>query len=291
MKILVIGANGMLGNACMNYFSNTQNFEVIGSVRETSSINLFAPPIRKSIISGVDVTKEDLRENLFHKTLPDVVINCVGLVKQTKESSNAIQSILLNTLLPHQLSELCKNFDAKLIHVGTDCVFSGKKGSPYGETDLADAEDLYGKTKYLGEITGESNVLTLRTSIVGNELNGAKSLLEWFLSQRDVCQGYTRAIFTGVPTVILMAVIEDLLMNHPDLYGLFNIASTPISKYNLLKVSTIFNKKIQIIPNDQLVINRSLDGTKFRQATGFIAPPWEEMVERMHRDRMVNVQK
>lgn len=292
MKILIIGANGMLGNACMNYFGSSKEFEVFGTVRSADVKNLVSFKSTCKVIAGINITEEVTRKKIFEKVEPDVVINCVGIVKQRNESEDRLQSILINSLLPHQLARYCNDYGAKFIHISTDCVFSGTKGIPYNESDVSDAYDLYGKSKFLGEIPSNPNVLTLRTSIVGNELDSNRGLLEWFLSQNGECQGYTEAIFSGVPTLILAQAIESVLKAQPKLSGLFQIASDPISKYNLLKlVARVFGKRIKIIPNAELVINRALDGSKFRDATGFIAPPWAEMIEKMYIDRMTNVQK
>lgn len=292
MKILVIGANGMLGNACMNYFINNTKFEIIGTVRSEGSLGLFKPHIRGQLISGVDVTSERSQEMLFKKFLPDVVINCVGLVKQSKDGGNIHKSIVLNALLPHQLNEQCKAYNSRLIQISTDCVFSGKKKGGYTEGDHSDACDIYGKTKFLGEIHNDQNAITLRTSYIGNELSGSHGLLEWFLNQQGSCYGFTKAIYSGLPTVILMEVIEDILLQHPYLNGLYHLASTPISKFDLLTlIARSFNKNINIVPKEDPAIDRSLNGARFYNATGFIAPTWDKMIEKMYLDRIKNVQK
>ena len=292
MKILVIGANGMLGNACMKYFTGRKEFEVVGTVRSISALEYFSSQIRKSVVHDIDILDEEVQKSLFEAQSPDVVINCIGLVKQAQGANDCLNAIKLNALLPHQLAKLCEQSGAKLIQISTDCVFSGLKGAPYLESDVADASDLYGRTKFLGEIPNSHHVLTLRTSYIGNEFEGANGLLEWFLSQEGQCQGYSKAIYTGLPTIILMGVIENILLHHFSLSGLYQVASSPISKYNLLQlIAKIFNKKINIIPNPNLLIDRSLDGTRFKDSTGFLAPSWEEMVEKMYLDRMTNVQK
>jgi dTDP-4-dehydrorhamnose reductase len=292
MRVLVIGANGMLGNAAMNFFGSRDGFEVIGSVREKEMISSFSPGIRERIISGIDILDESSQKRLFSKVAPNFVINCVGLVKQAKDANDSYRSILLNAMLPHQLARHCRECGAKLLQISTDCVFSGLKGAPYIESDDSDASDLYGRTKYLGEIASLPEVLTLRTSYIGNEIQTNNGLLEWFLSQEDECQGYTNAIYSGLPTIVLMEAIEDILVKYPELSGLFHVSSEPISKYNLLSlVANVFQKKINIVPNADLKINRSLDSSLFSRTTGFIAPPWELMVKRMYLDRMTNVQK
>jgi dTDP-4-dehydrorhamnose reductase len=292
MKILIVGANGMLGNACMKYFTGRREFEVVGTVRSASSLDYFSSEIRGAVLHDVDILDEAVQKSLFEAQSPDVVINCVGLVKQAQGANDYLNAIKLNALLPHQLAKLCGQFSAKLIQISTDCVFSGQKDSPYEELDVADATDLYGRTKFLGEIPNNPHVLTLRTSYIGNEFESANGLLEWFLSQDVDCQGFTKAIYSGLPTIILMGVIENILLHHSSLSGLYQVASSPISKYNLLQlIANIFNKQINIIPNPNLVIDRSLDGTSFEKLTGFIAPSWEEMVQKMYLDRMTNVQK
>lgn len=292
MKILILGANGMLGNACMNHFLTKSNFKVLGTVRFESVINLFTPDVTNFIIPNINISDELVQKDLIARERPDVVINCVGIVKQVSNGNDYLRSITLNSLLPHQLAKRCEEYESRLIHISTDCVFSGTKGSPYLESDKADADDLYGKTKFLGEVINEPHVLTLRTSYIGNELNGANGLLEWFLSQTQECQGFTKAIYSGMPSIILAEVIEKVLLEHPELFGLYQVGSSPISKYNLLElIAKVFKKKINIIPNDNLIIDRSLDGALFCEATGFIAPSWEEMIEKMYLDRIANVQK
>lgn len=292
MKILILGANGMLGNACMNYFGKNSNFQVTGTVRSDEVIRLFSPEVQKLLISNIEISDVSSQKLLFESVRPDAVINCVGVVKQAQEANNALASITLNSLLPHQLSYRCAEYGAKLIHISTDCVFSGSKGSSYYESDRSDANDLYGRTKFLGEIDVDPNTLTIRTSYIGNELKGTNGLLEWFLSQNAECQGFTRAIYSGMPTLILAQALEKVLLEHHQLYGLFQVASSPISKYNLLKtIASVFKKKINIIPNNEIAINRSLDGSRFRGVTGFIAPSWDEMIEKMYLDRIKSVQK
>jgi dTDP-4-dehydrorhamnose reductase len=292
MKLLILGANGMLGNACVNFFSKSAAFNVKATVRSDNLCDLFHPDIKPLLISKIDILDDLTQKKLFENERPDVVINCIGAVKQSLNMDNHLHSIALNSLLPHQLSDRCNEFGARLIHISTDCVFSGLKGSPYLESDISDANDLYGKTKFLGEVINKSHVITLRTSIIGNELSGNRALLEWFLSQKGECQGYTEAIFSGVPTLILAQAIESVLKAKPKLSGLFQVASEPISKYNLLKlIAQVFGKQIKIIPNAELVINRSLDGSKFRDVTGFTVPSWGDMIEKMYIDRMANVQK
>ncbi len=172
----------------------------------------------------------------------------------------------------------------RLIHISTDCVFSGEEGG-YTEGSLADATDVYGKTKYLGEVTG-NNVLTIRTSIIGRELVRSRGLLEWFISNRGgTVNGYDNAIFSGFPTVTFAGIIKDIILNHPELNGLYHVASNPIDKYTLLNmINDTMHLGIKIVRLPAFRCDRSLDATKFSKATGFKPPPWSIMIDELAKD-------
>lgn len=281
MRVLVLGASGMLGNAVVRVLSEKPEWQVHGTVRAESSKRFFPASIAEKLLAGVDVEQQDSLTQAFIRTRPDVAINCIGLVKQLAEADDPLQAIPVNTLLPHRLSRLCDLSGARLIHMSTDCVFSGDKGG-YGESDVSDAKDLYGRSKYLGEVD-YPNAITLRTSIIGHELQSAHGLVDWFLSQQNACKGYTRAVFSGVPTVVLARIIRDVVIPRPELHGVYHVAAKPISKYELLKlVAEVYGKQIEIVPDDRLAIDRSLDAARFRAATGYVAPEWEEMIKLMY---------
>jgi dTDP-4-dehydrorhamnose reductase len=215
---------------------------------------------------------------------PDVAENCVGVVKQLAEAKDPVTSISVNALFPHLLARECRGRGIRLIHVSTDCVFSGKQGR-YKESDSSDASDLYGRTKFLGEVPGPG-CLTLRTSIIGRELHGSHGLIEWFLSQQGKSvRGFRRAIFSGLTTRELSRVICRVIESHPDLEGLYHVAAEPISKFDLLHlVRDAYGLDITIEPDDSFACDRSLDGTRFRKAAGYVAPPWSEVIAAMHED-------
>lgn len=215
---------------------------------------------------------------------PGVVVNCIGIVKQDAASKDPLTSILVNALLPHRLAELCHATGTRLIHISTDCVFSGRKGN-YGERDVPDAEDIYGRTKLLGEVTN-GDCLTLRTSMIGRELSGSHGLLEWFLSQEGKSiRGYKRAIFSGFTTKALSEIIARVIAEQPHLRGLWHVASDPISKFDLLTLlRQVFGLNIQIEPEEEFECDRSLNGDRFCQATGFRPPAWPDMIEQMGLD-------
>jgi len=280
MKILVLGVSGMLGNAMFRILSEWAEFEVFGTARSSSVQRRFAPEAASKIITGVDVENQDSLVRVFSEVKPQVAINCIGFIKQLADSNDLLQALPINAMLPHRLARLCELGGMRLIHVSTDCVFAGSKGN-YRESDPADATDLYGRSKYLGEVT-ENHTITLRTSIIGHELSSSNALLGWFLAQEGQVKGYTKAIFSGLPTVELARIVREVVLPRPELSGLFHVASAPIAKYDLLKlIAGVYDKRIEIIPDDALVIDRSLNAERFRDATGYVAPPWPVLVKRM----------
>ena len=258
--------------------SKESTFDVFGSVRNISAISNIT--LNENL---VHIDAKDLI-NLNNKLIdlkPNVIINCIGLTKHLKDGNQPIEAIKLNALFPHQLYEISQSIGARLIHISSDCVFSGKKGF-YSEEDLPDAEDLYGRSKALGEIFYQ-NSLTLRTSTIGHEINFRHGLLEWFLSQKDRCKGYKNAIFSGLPTVVFAEIIRDYIIPNNNISGLYHIAAAPIDKYELLKIiAKVYNKDIKIELDENVRINRSLDASKFHKMTGYISPDWKSLIESMY---------
>lgn len=236
------------------------------------------------VFDDVNVENIETVEEIIGKFGPSSVINAVGIIKQLPESKNDLLTLNINSIFPQNLAALAEKHNFKLINISTDCVFSGKKGN-YNEDDFVDAEDLYGKSKFLGEVRGK-NCLTLRTSIIGPEIFTNHSLLEWFLSVRDqTVKGFTKAIFSGFPTIVLSQIIKMILQDYPQLEGLYHVSSKPINKYDLLcLIKDKFSLKTEIVPYDDFVIDRSLDSTRFKSLTGFESPDWEQLIERMAND-------
>lgn len=280
-KILVLGASGMLGSAIFRVFMDDASYIVYGTVRHGKAKEDFPHEYQKQVIDSVDVEDFDSLLRTLTSIEPDIVINCVGLVKQLEEASIPIKAITINSLLPHKLAMFCETIGARMIHISTDCVFSGRNGF-YNEQDFPDASDLYGRTKLLGEVYYR-HTITLRTSIIGHELGGrSRALLEWFLSQGKECYGYKNAIFSGFPTVILAKIIRDYVIPNEELSGLFHLASEPINKFDLLNIiADVYGKKITIIPEYSVKIDRSLNASLFNSITGFSPPSWREMIEEM----------
>ena len=280
-NILILGASGMLGNAVIRVLSEKTDWQVHGTVRNEGAKRFFQESIAKRLLAGVDVEQQDSLTQAFIRIRPDVVINCVGLIKQLANVEDPLQTIPINSLLPHRLARLCELSGARLVHISTDCVFAGDKGG-YREPDPSDAIDLYGRTKYLGEIA-YPHTITLRTSIIGHELQSNHGLVDWFLSQQERCNGYTKAIFSGLPTVVLAKIVRDVVIPNKELSGLYHVAAKPISKFDLLKlISDVYGKFIDIVPDDRLIIDRSLNADRFKSATGYEAPEWPTLIELMY---------
>jgi len=241
------------------------------------------------VFSGVDVTDFPSVEKIIRTYRPDAVLNCVGIIKQLAAAKNPIQSLTINSLLPHRLAEVCGATGARLVLFSTDCVFSGKRGA-YTESDFSDAEDLYGRTKFLGEVTGLPHAITLRSSIIGRELGTTHSLVDWFLAQREGrIRGYRRAIYSGFTTLEMARIVERALTVNHSLSGLWQVASAPINKYDLLVLMREkFNVSVEITPYDEFVCDRSLNGSRFSSASGYQAPSWPDMIAEMATETLVS---
>lgn len=270
----------MLGNAAFRLLSESDGLDVIGTVRSERSKRFFTESLHPALVSGVDVENIDNMTRVFGEVRPDVVINCIGLVKQLVEADDPLAAIPINSLLPHRLAHLCAVGGARFVHMSTDCVFSGSKGM-YTEGDFPDAKDLYGRSKYLGEVD-YPNAITLRTSIIGHELEGARSLVGWFLAQSSPVRGFRSAVFSGLPTVEIASLIRDYVLPNSQLHGVYHVSADPINKYDLLRlVADTYRRRIAIEADDSFVIDRSLDSSRFRSITGFQPKPWAKLVRSM----------
>jgi dTDP-4-dehydrorhamnose reductase len=279
MKILILGANGMIGQTMFKVLSQRMEWKVVGSIRSNKIESGFDNPL---IYTGTDLSNSDQLMTLFNRVKPDVVVNCAGLTKHLSAGNDPVSALTMNALLPNRLVQLCAMVNARLIHISTDCVFSGIAGN-YCESELPDATDIYGKTKALGEVNGQ-NILTIRTSTIGHE-NGTKhGLLEWFLAQKQ-CKGYQRAIFSGLPTVELARVVRDVVIPNITLSGLYHVGAEPINKLSLLQlIANVYQVNIKIVPDETVQIDRSLNSQKFADATGYRAASWSELVKSMYQD-------
>lgn len=282
--MLVLGSSGLIGSTVLRVLSESKDLEVFGSIRDEGVKRFFPEPISNRLIAGIDVEHSNALISVLDQVQPAVVINCAGLTRHKSEAEDPLVAVPINALMPHRLARQCKLVGARMIHVSTDCVFSGERGS-YVETDFADACDVYGKSKALGEVT-YAHTVTLRTSTIGHEFRTKHGLLEWFLSQHGSCKGYRRAIFSGLPTVVFAKVVRDMVLPRPELSGLYHVAAQAINKFELLsRIAKVYGKKIEIEPDDRLVIDRSLNADRFCKATGFVAPDWDSLINTMHECR------
>lgn len=280
MNVLILGASGMLGSQLFLEISNDPKFKVFGTIRDAEISKCFPSELINQLILVGDLSdKEDLNR-IFKISIPDVVINCISL-KRTLHN-NFEELIKIYSLLPRRLASICRLNNSRLILISSDAVFSGKDGN-YDEYSIPDAEDGYGISKILGEINGE-HILTIRTSIIGHELRGKDGLLEWLLAQDRACKGYTKAIYTGLPAVVVARIIKKyFISNEFSLVGLYNLASQPISKFDLLSlISNKYQLGISITPDPSLSIDRSLSAKRFTEDTGCKIPSWPMLINNMY---------
>ena len=281
IRVLILGGSGMLGHAVFRHLSQDPKLEVYATIRNPLAKKDFSAAQHKHILIGVDVENTRSLSATIKRIKPAVVINCIGIVKQLEDSHDALKSIPINALLPHQLANICQMTGARLILISTDCVFSGRKGN-YTELDFADCEDLYGRSKLLGEIANSPHVLTIRTSIIGHEIASKNGLLEWFLSQKGEVSGFKNAIFSGLTTTELARILKDIILHEKNLFGLFHVSTKPISKYDLLQlIAKIYQKNIKIKPRSEPKINRSLSSRVFSKKTGYKTKSWPVLIQEM----------
>lgn len=265
MKFLVFGSNGMAGHLVSLYLQE-QEHTVMGFARSASGL--------VQTIVG-DALDPQAVKSAVETVKADVIVNCIGLLNQFAETHKA-QAVYLNSFFPHYLAELTQDTSTQIIHISTDCVFSGKRGQ-YTEDDLRDGATFYDRSKALGELEDKKNI-TLRQSIVGPDIKQTGiGLLNWFMQQQGEINGYTGALWTGLTTLQLAKVIEEAAA--AKIHGLYNIVPGHyISKYELLK---LFNKymrgeSLHIVPVDKMAANKSLKRTKFDFARHI--PDYEQMV-------------
>ena len=280
MRILVLGGDGMLGHALLAELG--QRHEVWVTLRRDRPAYLaHAGLFPDRVLYRVDARQQAALRRALAAARPEAVVNAVGLVKQRAEVQDAVAAVELNALLPHRLARLCGEVGAHLVHLSTDCVFSGARGR-YAEADLPDPVDLYGRSKLLGEPMGPG-CLTLRTSMIGLELSRRNGLVEWFLAQRGRVRGFRRAIFSGLTTRELARAVEHLLLQSAPPAGLYHLAAEPISKLELLAglASRLGRTDVELVPDDEVACDRSLDGRALSALTTYRVPPWGAMLDEL----------
>ncbi len=280
MRVLIVGGNGMLGSQLLR--SYTGRHEVMVTLRQRRDAYRGGSLFRgDNSYENVDVRDAGRLGQVMAAFQPEVVVNAAGVVKQRDQAKEAVSCIEINSLVPHKLRDLCEKYGSRLIHISTDCVFSGTTGG-YVESSQPDATDLYGRSKLLGEVSAAPGI-TLRTSIIGPELDQKRSLIEWYLAQRGEIRGFTRAIYTGFTTLEMARIIERAMLQHPHLSGLWQVASEPIDKCSLLVMLGGFlgRTDISVKPDHDFYCDRSLIGAAFNQETGYSPPSWTTMLEEL----------
>jgi dTDP-4-dehydrorhamnose reductase len=285
MRVIVLGAAGMLGHKLLQRLRLT--CDAAGTIRSASPDRVLERPLRGiKLYRNVEVAQPQSIADAIDDWRANVVVNCIGIIKQTEAANDPVESIATNALFPHQLARLTAARKAKLIHVSTDCVFSGTKGN-YTEDDQPDPVDLYGRTKLLGEVSAAA-ALTLRTSVIGQALRGNYGLIDWFLTQHGGhAKGFANARFSGLTTLVFADLVGYIIRSQPDLHGLWHVSSEPISKFDLLQiVDRIYGLGIELARDQTLVCDRSLNSARFRKRTGWQPPSWEDMVIGMHAESL-----
>ncbi|MCK5133669.1 MAG: SDR family oxidoreductase [Candidatus Sabulitectum sp.] len=285
-KVLVLGGDGMLGHKVFQVFNEDYETHAsfLGLRDYTSAFPVYKEVPASRIHIGVNALNYAALQSLIEEVQPDVVVNCIGLIKQLEEASDHILAIQMNSVLPHNLAQICSSSGARLVHVSTDCVFSGDKGN-YTEDDPSDVMDLYGKSKALGEVNYAPH-LTVRTSIIGREWVRSTALLEWFLSQQGkTVKGYKNAVYSGFTTEAIARLIKKTVSERPDLTGLWHVSSNPVSKLELISmIKEAWGLDITVEPFEDTPCDRSLDSSRFFGETGFERPSWESMIEGLVED-------
>jgi dTDP-4-dehydrorhamnose reductase len=285
MRVLILGVTGMLGSAVYRKLASGTQYETWGTLRRAEPRRFFSHAEGARLIDGIDATDWDSVRSVMMMVRPDVIVNAIGVIKQLAIANDPQVVLPVNAIFPHKLAELCKPYGTRMIQLSSDCVYSGSTGN-YTESDAGDAHDLYGRSKYAGEVRDQGHVITLRTSGIGHELVSSNGLLEWFLSQTGPIRGFANAIYSGLPTVELARVIDDFVLPNPELHGLYHVSAKPISKLDLLRlIAGAYGKKITIEVDESVRIDRSLNSARFTKATGFVADDWPRLIAEMHSHR------
>lgn len=277
MRVLILGVSGLIGHKLLQELSSS--FEVFGTLHKFKNQYGYNPLFTEpNIVENIDVSEFEVLKGVMYAINPDVILNCVGITKRKEEINYPVEVLTINSIFPHQLANWASINKKRIIHFSTDCVFNGKIGN-YKENSLTTSEDIYGRTKALGEIN-YNHTLTIRSSFIGQELFGKTELLEWFLAQKGKqIKGFTKTFYSGVSTIFMAQIVKKVIRNFPNLSGLYQLASEkPISKYDLLCLANeAFNANVEIIPDDGHLHNPTLDGSRLKQEINLVVPSWKDM--------------
>ena len=288
-RVLILGVRGMLGHVVFRHLSCNSEIEVHASTTgATEEINRFPEAIRQYIHCNIRIAEPKALEAIFSELKPDVTINCVAMIRPVSIAADLTKAVALNTTLPHRIAKLCNQSGTRFIHISTDSMFGGKRRLSK-ESDPLLAPDLYTMTKVLGEVSTPGSV-TIRTSIIGHELENKTSFVEWFLSQENKVRGYSKVLYTGMPTIELARIINEFIIPNQKLNGTYHVSSDPVSKYDILQlIAGAYRKSIEIEEWPEPETDNSLDSSRFRKATGYSPSPWSLLVRDMHQDYLKHV--
>jgi dTDP-4-dehydrorhamnose reductase len=284
MKVLILGADGMIGHKMAQTLDEDKGIELILNSRSKSKNLKELYPSCK--IYDYDFLEKDIEE-LLEKTNPDFVINAVGITIR-RGVENIKTSSLINSIFPYKIEAWVSKNNKRSIHFSTDCVYSGKQGN-YLDNDEPDSKDIYGITKGEGEVNSK-NTLTIRSSMIGREIFNKTELLEWAISSRDKkIKGFDKTIYSGVTTLWMSKTISKILKYFPELSGIYNISSEPISKYDLItKINYHFKLNLDIVTDSSFFSNKSLNSNKFFSKTDLEKPDWDSMLASLYGDSLKN---
>lgn len=287
MKILVFGAAGMIGHRIWMEANNTSGTQVFGVVRKSSEYYRNFQIFNENVFYETDVSHWENAEKVLNKVQPQFIVNAIGITIRKPEIQNLEKALEVNSFFPHRLLKWAQAHQSKVIHLSTDCVFDGGLGQ-YTELSQPTAKDHYGKTKFLGEIDGVS-ALTLRFSCIGRELESKTELLEWFLAQdRKEVKGFGKAIYSGVTTKVVAREVMRVITHFPELCGVFQLSSLPISKYDLLcLIQKVYGTSTSIARSDDYVSDKTLICSRFSEQTGYRSQSWEAMIDELKNDKQV----
>ena len=283
MRILILGANGLIGHTLWEQFSG--KYDTFATVRMPKSELVRYTSIFNSdkVIDRIDINELSQLKGVLKTLKPDYILNCTGITKRRNEINQVETALTINSIFPHKLAQWCLENGSRSINFSTDCVFHGENGD-YNEQSITTAEDNYGRSKAFGEVKDNANSLTIRSSFIGRELLYKSELLEWFISQNGkTVKGFKNAMYSGVSTIYMSKVVSHIIDNYPALHGLYQLApEQPISKYDLLHIARkSFGLNIEIVPEEDFVSNKSLNGTKLKNKINIEVPTWQSMMDEL----------
>ena len=274
----------MIGHKLWQALAAGNNDDIVGTLHGQRDAFARYALFDERIIEQFEAADFEGVTSVLNRIRPSVIVNCIGITKRKSEASDVAKMFMINARFPHHLARWAAGNGARVIQFSTDCVFDGADGN-YSERSVVTAPDLYGQTKYFGELDYD-HCLTIRTSMIGREITGHTELLEWFLAQRGKCiTGYRNARYSGLTTLAMARLLPRIVREHPQLCGKYQIAGPIITKYDLLcQLREAFGLEVKVVPDETFHCDRTLQSDRFVQATGIRIPSWEKMLSELAGD-------